>query len=107
MQELIKEVVRQTVEELIQKRLINKNVYPYILEVVNKRLYPYFRTGKDDAIKRALIQLSDDSYIDVIYLHYRDMQTIERIAEYMDKDASTIKRNKKRLILKIFELMGE
>lgn len=107
MQELIKEVVRQTVEELIQKRLINKNVYPYILEVVNKRLYPYFRTGKDDAIKRALIQLSDDPYIDVIYLHYRDMQTIERIAEYMDKDSSTIKRNKKRLIMKIFELMEE
>lgn len=107
MQELIKEVVRQTVEELIQKRLINKNVYPYVLEVVNKRLYPFFRTGKDEAIKRALIQLSDDAYIDVIYLHYRDMQTIEKIAEYMDKDASTIKRNKKRLILKIFELMEE
>lgn len=90
----IREIVRLTIDELDQRRML-KDPYQEILKVVNRRLYKFFNGGKDSTLSSALRQLSDDPYIDIIYLHYRDGQTIERIAEYYGKDTSTIKRNKK------------
>lgn len=104
--EQVREVVKITIAELMSQNLLNTNSYQYILSVVDKRLYAYFQ-NKDNSksIRLALHSLNDDSYIDVIYLQYRDRKTIEWIAEYMDKDVSTIKRNKKRLILSIYKML--
>lgn len=106
--EQIREVVKMTLDELTTRKLI-KDDYPVILKVVEKKLRGYFNgTAKNCiGIGRMLNQLSDDPYIDIIYLHYRDGRTLEWIAEYYDKEVSTIKRNKKRLIYKIYELLEE
>lgn len=103
--EQIREVVKMTLDELEQRRLI-KNDYQSVLRVVEKRLRDFF-TDKSSGVGHILRSLSDDPYIDVIYLHYRDNRTLESIAEYYDKEVSTIKRNKKRLIYKIHELLEE
>jgi len=52
-------------------------------------------------IDRALETIKDDLYYDVIPMKYFDRCTIEDIAERFNKDESTIKRNKNRLVNKL------
>lgn len=106
--EQIREVVKIVIEELTQSKLLNVNEVNYIgiLNYVEEKLngFFYFNTNTK-MVSYALNQLSDDPYIDIIFLQYRDNRTLEWIAEYMNKDVRTILRNKKRLILRLYELM--
>ena len=103
--EQIREIVKITLDELTQRKLI-KDDYPVILKVVEHKLMSFFNdTGDATGVSHALNQLSDDPYIDIIFLHYRDEATLEWIAEAMDREVSTIKRNKKRLVKRIYELL--
>lgn len=102
----IKIIVNETINELINRKLLNLDNYPNILNAVDKWLYGYFDgTNNNKNIGRVLKSLYSDPYIDVIYMQYRDRLTIEAIAEELEKDVSTIKRNKKRLILLISEAL--
>lgn len=105
----VREIVKITLEELISQKIIKVDYnYQDILKVIEKKLYKFFNNrGDGNGISYALRQLSDDPYIDIIFLQYRDGKTIEWIAEYLDKDESTIKRNKKRLIMSIYEILEE
>lgn len=102
----IRYIVKMTLDELDQRHML-VDPYKNILHIVDKRLNEYFSGTKDAGITAALRQLSDDPYTDIIYLQYRDNKTIEAIAEYYDKDISTIKRNKKRLIKIIYGVITE
>jgi RNA polymerase sigma factor (sigma-70 family) len=104
--EQIREIVKITLDELTQRKLLNVDnvAYMTLLKLVSDQLTSYFNGESNDVFK-ALKQLSDDQYIDIIFLHYRDGKTLEWIAEYFEVDVSTIKRNKKRLIIKIAELL--
>lgn len=101
--EQIKEIVKMTINELMSDNLINS--YNYINKTVSTRLIDYFNGKEDKDLLQALRNISDDQYIDIIYLHYRDELTLEYIAEYFDKDTSTIKRNKKRIITSIYSYL--
>lgn len=108
--EQIREIVKITIEELTAGKLLNveKVNYEGVLNYVEDKLISFFHFNKNiRGISYALTQLSDDLYIDIIFLQYRDNKTLECIAEYMDKDVRTILRNKKRIILRIYELMEE
>lgn len=101
----IREVVKMTVDELTQRKLI-KDEYPIILKIVERKLNDFFNSrGDGNNISYALNQLIDDKYIDIIFLHYRDDKTLEWIAEAMNVEVRTILRNKKRLIYRIYELL--
>jgi uncharacterized protein YuzB (UPF0349 family) len=103
--EQIREIVKMTLDELTQRKLIKDN-YPVILGVVEKKLTEFFTVyGGGQGVAYALNQLSDDPYIDIIFYQYRDYKTLEWIAEFIGVDVSTVKRNKKRLIYKIYELL--
>lgn len=104
-QEEIKEVVKQTIDELIQRKII-KNEYEIILAEVEPKLKLFFDNKGDGLnIGYALKQVLDDPYIDIIFLQYRDGKTLEWIAEHMNVETRTILRNKKRLITKVYELL--
>ena len=108
--EQIREVVKITIEELTNCRLLNveKINYEAILNYVEEKLNSFLLLNTNiKSLSYALNQLSDDPYIDIIFLQYRDNRTLEWIAEYMDKDVRTILRNKKRLIIKIYDLMED
>lgn len=108
--EQIREVVKMTIEELTASKLLNveKINYEGVLNYVEEKLHSFFYTNiNNKSVDYALNNLSNDVYIDIIFLQYRDGKTLEWIAEYMDKDVRTILRNKKRLILKIYELLEE
>ena len=102
--EQIREIVKLTLDELTQRKLI-KDEYPVILGVVEDKLRDFFNHKGSGRVGGVLMSLSDDPYIDIIFLQYRDGKTLEWIAEYLDKHEVTIKRNKKRLINKIYELL--
>ena len=55
-------------------------------------------------IDKVLAKYSADSYYEIFRLKYFEKKTIDEIAEYYEKDVSTINRNKKRLIndLKVY-----
>lgn len=98
----IREIVKITIEELTARQ--TKLTYPEILRVMDKRLHTYFRKYNDDKLADLLSYYnSNDPYIDIIYYQYSNGQTIEWIAEHLHKDVSTIKRNKKRIITKMYE----
>lgn len=103
----VREVVKMTLDELTQRKQYKPYNYSAVLQVMDKRLYNFFKGTEDKLLTSILRQYSDDPYIDIIYLQYRDRKTIEWIAEYMEKDTSTIKRNKKRLIMKIYDDIQE
>ena len=104
----VREIVRQTIDELTKRQMIRADPkYSYILHILDPRLRRFFKSSAHDGpLYRALSDLSDDPYIDIIYLHYRDGRTIAQIAEAMDKDDSTIKRNKKRLVRRIYHSLN-
>ena len=99
--EEIQSIVAMTISELMRQGML-KDEYTVILKEVEPVIKEYFQKKNNKAVEYFLIEYSDDPYIDIIYLHYRDNVTIERIAECMGKDTSTIKRNKKRLIKAIY-----
>lgn len=106
--EQIREIVNMTIDELTDRKLIKSDSYQYILGVVDKQLYRFFNNkGDGKNVSHALRQLADDPYMDIIYAQYRDRKTLEWVAEYMGVDVSTVKRNKKRLIKKIYEQMED
>ena len=103
--EQIREIVKITLDELTQRKLI-KDDYIVILNKVEKKLRDFFNdTGDAKGVSYALNQLSDDNYIDIVFLQYRDGKTIEWIAEVMEVEVRTIMRNKKRIIKRIYELL--
>lgn len=104
--EQIREIVKITIEELSNCNLI-KDDYQLILKSMEKRLYHFFNDTDDSSLTLALRRLSDDPYIDIIYLQYRDGKTLEWIAEYFEKDTRTIMRNKKRLIVALHEIVRD
>lgn len=102
--EQIREIVRITLEELINNKVVKVDSYDHVLEYVSPKLTEFFNNRVSDAkVSNALKLISDDYYIDIIYLQYRDGHTIEGIAEYFNKEPRTILRNKKRLMYKIYE----
>lgn len=108
--EQVREVVKMTIEELTASKLLNveKINYEGVLNYVEEKLNSFFHLNINiKSLSYALNHLSDDQYIDIIFLQYRDNRTLEWIAEYMDKDVRTILRNKKRLIIKIYELLED
>ena len=106
--EEVREIVKMTIDELLSANILSLNIaYPKIKEIVESELTSFFNGGKSQHISKILNQLYDDEYIDVIFLYYRNNKTLEWIAEYMDKDVSTITRNRKRLITEIYNLLSE
>lgn len=109
--EQIREVVRIALDELEQRQLIKKpsyqNILPNVEDELTNYFYPQNATDKKRKIGHILRELYDDPYIDVILLHYRDKKPLGFISECMDRDITTIKRNKKRLIFRIYELLND
>lgn len=101
----IKEIIEMTVKELKNQHMLKETVDAIYIDV-SERLTKYFRSGETDMkIKLMLEELKDDLYIDILYFYYRDNMTIERIAEELEVDVSTVTRNKKRLCLSLYNLL--
>lgn len=103
---LIEQTVRKTIDEMRRKGLV-RDTQETAYSEASKRLFDYYECGmKDEEVSKALDDLYDDRYFDIIPLYFAKRQTIEQIAERYDVDTSTIVRNKKKLCIEVF-LMTE
>lgn len=100
--EFIKEIVRQTVEELKRSGILKNDTALSYAEITSV-LSAYYNDGEaDPVIRTALKDLENDTYYKIIPLYFSYNYTIEKIAEVFDVEVSTIYRNKKRLCLAIY-----
>ena len=93
-----------TVQELKRQGML-RDRYSIILRDTEPAVKDFFKHKNNKKVEAFLRDNSDDPYIDVIYLHYRDNVTLGEIAGILDKDESTVKRNKKRLMLKLYDVL--
>jgi len=100
----VRKVVIATIAEL-QCQGFLRDGYEAVKKTLESEIKQFFLKKNNENIKKYLIEYSDDPYIDIIYLHYRDSLTLERIAELTDKDVRTIKRNKKRLLMLLYSFL--
>lgn len=109
--ESIKEVIDETATVTVQKmqmaKLIKdgtKSAFQKTEEVL--RNYPTFRRIKDkpytvnlvNKVEKALDEIKDDPYYDIIQMFYFENETRESIALTLDITVRTVARNKRRLV---------
>ena len=101
----IKEIVHETIEELKRGGVLrteNELAYAEISAV----LFTYYADGAtDDRVKNALKEVEKDTYFRIVPLYFDYNYTIEKIAERLHVEVSTITRNKKRLCLAIYNAL--
>lgn len=111
LEKMVRMTVRETVAELRKQGLLQSQgdiSYKTITEKLNAYYAPFSTAISDEDRQRiddALYAVGVDEYFEVIPLYFRDHWTIEKIAEELDREPSTITRNKKRLCLKIHSLI--
>lgn len=104
--ELIEQIVNETIRQLRRDGLL-KDARDIAYHEITARLTQYYRDGETDPeITEAIGKLAGDQYSKIIPLYFRYGYTIEAIAETLGVEPRTISRNKKRLSLKIHELLG-
>lgn len=102
----VQAIVYMTIQEFKRQGLL-KDRYSIILKEVEPVIREYFISENNKIIESFLLDFSSDPYIDIIYYHYKRNIVIDQISAILDKDASTIKRNKKRLIMEIYNRLQE
>ncbi|EKQ57053.1 MULTISPECIES: hypothetical protein [unclassified Clostridium] len=81
------------------------------LQLIEKYKAEKIETQRDlTRIENALDKIRDDKYFDIIQLKYLNLQkdkleTDEKIAERLEKDQSTVTRNRKRLMNKLITIL--
>lgn len=104
--DLIRAVVEETVRKLRADGLL-KDERDIAYREITATLKQYYTDGEvDPAVTDAIGKLEADPYVKILPLHFRYGYTIEGVAGVMGVDTSTIVRNKKRVSLRIYEILG-
>ncbi len=108
---IIDETVNSTIKKLKMAGLMRdgrKSAYEKTEEVLKnyeqlKKSYSEDGTAKKfvDIVDRALTEIQDDLYYEIITMAYFEKKSRETIAEYFDTTPTTISRNKRRLVEKL------
>lgn len=73
---------------------------------ISYMLSDYYSNGEAvEKITKVLNSIKFDEYFEIIPMYYGDGMKIDEIAKRMEKDISTIVRNKKRLCLQIYTML--
>ncbi len=101
-EEEVRAVVKITIEELKKGGLL-KGFSDIAYAEASSMIQAFYDAGEADAvIRKAVDELKDDPYIKIIPLYFSYGYTLERIAELFKVEYTTIARNKKRLMLAIY-----
>lgn len=110
-EEVITEIVAGTVKETIKQlrragMLRSSNDAAY--QEIGSRLASYYRAGAEDKeMDAALDRLAaeEPDYFGILPEYYREKTKIEDIGPLIGCDRSTVLRQKKRLCLRLFQLL--
>lgn len=101
LQSLVRAVVRETINELQKRGLIEDDATLRYREA-SRILKEYYTKETDQNVWKALCVVSYDPYYTIIPLYHQRNYTIEKIAEILNVEPSTVSRNKKRLCLNFY-----
>lgn len=94
--------VKTTIKEYKKNGILKESdsaIYADASEIIAS----YYQNGKTDAaITYAIQGQRFDLYFRIIPMYFEEKRTVEKIAEALGVDVSTVVRNKKRLCLKIY-----
>lgn len=103
--ELIKATIQETIAELKRAGLL-KSVSDQAYKDAQEAIRVYYADGKtDERMTEILRSIRGDRYAKIIPLYFFYGYTIEEIAEALDVETSTVSRNKKRLCMKVYNLL--
>lgn len=95
-------VVDKTVKAL-KKNDVLKNGDDVKYADISYMLIDYYQNGQNvPKIESALDMIKADDYFEIIPMYYGDRLSIGEVAKRLNKDTSTIVRNKKRLCLQVY-----
>lgn len=107
--ELIRQTVRETISELRRAGMLKENrlnsfkkTEKVLFELEHWKQCDSKRTKRFVAIvERALDEIRDDEYFEMIPMRYFEGQTLEQIAEYFDLSVSSVSEIRRRLVNRI------
>lgn len=102
----VRQVVCATIRELRRENLL-RDAEGIAYKEISDRLQRFYApfNAVDADLEKAIETLNDDRYRHILWMFYRDGYTVEDIAERLNVDVRTVTRNKKRLCLKLFEIL--
>ena len=104
-EETVKEIVKTTVRELRKNGLLKRGDDVAYSEI-SERLFEYYQNPeRDSEMAEALERIKSDYYFEIIPKYYSEKYTIDWIAEEFQCEISTVTRNKKRLCLRLFNML--
>lgn len=103
--EIIVKTVEETVREMRREGLL-KRADDVAYSEISNRLYQYYEDRENDPeMGAALEKIRGDYYAGVLEMYYRQKLALDWIAESYHCELTTISRNKKRLCLRLFQLL--
>lgn len=94
--------VKKTIKEYKRNGILKESdsaVYADASEIISS----YYKQGKKEAsVTYAIQNQRFDPYFRIIAMYFDEGRTVEKIAEELGVDVSTVVRNKKRLCLAIY-----
>lgn len=103
-EEEIINIVNLTVKALKREGLL-KDLDEAIYTEMSERLARFFSGSVDIELGKALQEIKNDWYFEILPLYYQNGMTTEAIAGYIGADVSTINRNRKRLCVKLYKMI--
>ena len=102
---IVEAAVVKTVRELRKNGLLKRSDDVAYNEI-GARLYEYYRIPDNDPeMAAALAAIQSDPYADVLKWFYRDHKSIDETADRVPCDRVTALRNKKRLCLRLYQIL--
>lgn len=99
----IKNIVSRTIDDLLDRDRIKEDSdlnYQYM----SARLRRHYRIRDDRKIGEGLKKLENDPYFRILPEYYREEHTLIWIAVDIGCDRVTVARNKKRLVLELYNI---
>lgn len=97
----IKKIVSDTVDDLLEKKqIVQDGELTYRFMAL--RLQKHFNYCHNEKIDTAIQTIINDPYFKTIPMFYKDNLTITAIAVTLGCDRATVTRNKKRLVLDLY-----
>lgn len=107
MQSLVRTTVRATINELNRRGLL-KDDQTIKYREASEILREYYKAQEaDKQVWEALGIIGGDQYYTIIPLYFLKNYTIEKIAEILNVEVSTVSRNKKRLCIQFYDIYSD
>ena len=105
-----RQIAREVVSELRQQGFLagdDNAVYSRTGDLLKRYFADKASLGDETRLKvaEALCSVRADAYYELLMMYYGDGVTLERLAEYYDRDVATVSRNKRRLVLEISKMI--